>query len=276
MKCIGLLHHPKITESERLADQAAADLQALGANTWRASAWDEERILPQCPHSGLFITFGGDGTIVRTARITAGQDVPILGVNMGRLGFLAEVQPWELQDKLPLLLRGQYWLEDRMMLRAELRRGEGPIRSFEALNDVVVSRGRIARVVRLETYVEGQFLTTYVADGLIVATPTGSTAYALSAGGPIMDPQLFNMVLTPIAPHLTVATALVLPQKARVHVGVSTEYEATLTVDGQVDLPLEDGDIVVVEASPNVCRFARLGDRDYFYRTLLERLKQGH
>jgi len=273
MKRFGLLHHPKIAESQRLAQEIEASLQDLGASVWHASAWDEAEVLQRTHESDLLITFGGDGTIVRTARITAGHDLPILGVNLGRLGFLAELQPWEVPGRLEALLNGQYWLEERMMLHADLERGERTVRSFEALNDVVVSRGRIARVVRLETYIDNQYLTTYVADGVIVATPTGSTAYSLAAGGPILDPQLFNMLLTPIAPHLTVATAVVLPATVRVHLEVSTEYEATLTVDGQVDVPLDNGDTVVVAASRNICRFVRMGERNYFYKTLLERLK---
>lgn len=273
MNRFGLLHHPKIAESQELAQQTEASLQALGASVWRASAWDEAEVLRRAHESDLLITFGGDGTIVRTARITAGHNLPILGVNLGRVGFLAEVQPWEVSNRLEAVVNGRFWLEERMMLHADLSRDESVIRSFEAVNDVVVSRGSIARVVRLDTYIDAQYLATYVADGVIVATPTGSTAYSLAAGGPILDPRLASMLLTPIAPHLTVATALVLPATARVHLEVSVEYEATLTIDGQVDVPLNNGDAVVVASSRNVCRFVRMGDRDYFYKTLLQRLK---
>jgi len=273
MKRFGLLHHPKIAESQQLAQETEASLQALGMSVWRASAWDEPTVLQRAHESDLLITFGGDGTIVRAARITAGHNLPILGVNLGRLGFLAELQPWEVSGKLEALVNGQYWLEERMMLHADLKRDERVVRSFEALNDVVVSRGSIARVIRVDTRIDSQYLTTYVADGVIVATPTGSTAYSLAAGGPILDPHLSNILLTPIVPHLTVATALVLPATARVHLVVSAEYEATLTIDGQVDVPLHDGDTVTVAASRNVCRFVRMGERAYFYQTLLQRLK---
>jgi len=272
-KRFGLLHHPKIPESQQLAQETETGLLALGVSVWRASAWEEAEVLQAAYESDLLITFGGDGTIVRAARVTAGQNLPILGVNLGRLGFLAELQPWEVSDRLEALVNGQYWLEERMMLHADLRRDQRVIQSFEALNDVVVSRGRVGRVVRLDTYIDGQYLKTYVADGVIVSTPTGSTAYSLAAGGPILDPQLFNILLTPVAPHLAVARALVLPTTVHVHLEVSTEYEATLTVDGQVDVPLNDGDAVIVRASPNVCHFVRMGERNYFYRTLLERLR---
>ncbi|MBC7233405.1 MAG: NAD(+)/NADH kinase [Chloroflexi bacterium] len=273
MKRFGLLHHPKISASQTLAQEVEASLRSYGVVAWQASAWDEAEVLRQAPGTDLLITFGGDGTIVRTARIVAAHHLPILGVNLGRLGFLAELQPAQVQDKIEALVDGQYWLEERMMLYAEVKRERRIVHSYEALNDVVVSRGRIARVVRVETYVDGQYLTTYVADGVIVASPTGSTAYSLAAGGPILEPTLFNLLLTPVAPHLTVATALVLPSTAHVHLGLSTEYEASLTIDGQVDLPLVDGDVVTVAASSNVCRFVRMGERNYFYKTLLERLR---
>jgi NAD+ kinase len=221
----------------------------------------------------MVITLGGDGTIVRTARTTAGCALPILGVNLGRLGFLAEVQPADLSAKLVSLMDGQYWLEQRMMLHAELEREERVIHSFDAVNDVVVSRGCMARVVRVDTYVDGQHLTQYVADGVIVATPTGSTAYSLAAGGPILDPRLCDLLLVPIAPHVTLATAVVLPAAASVRLELSAEYEASCTVDGQVDVSLQDGDAVTVSASRHVCQFVRLSKRDEFYRTLLEKLR---
>jgi NAD+ kinase len=138
---------------------------------------------------------------------------------------------------------------------------------------VVASRGRVARVVRVKVHVDDQYLATYVADGVIVATPTGSTAYSLAAGGPILDPRLRNLLLKPIAPHLTVATAVVLPATACVRLALSTDSEATLTVDGQVDVSLHEGDVVVATASRNVCRFVRLGDHSYFYKTLLQKLE---
>lgn len=272
-KRFGLLHHPKIVDAPRLARDAAARLQALGATVWRASAYDEALVQQSAQDSDLIISFGGDGTIVRVARTIAGLNVPILGINLGRVGFLAELQPQEVPGKLEALINGHFWLEERMMLHADLQRDEQVIQSFEAINDVVASRGRIARVVRIKAEVDGQFLTTYIADGVIVATPTGSTAYSLAAGGPILDPRLFNLLLKPIAPHLTVATALVLPATACVRLALSTDSEAALTVDGQVDVPLREGDVVLVTASQNVCRFVRLGESSYFYRTLLQKLE---
>jgi NAD+ kinase len=168
-------------------------------------------------------------------------------------------------------LSGDYWLEERMMLYAEYRPGKD-CRQYEALNDVVVSRGSLARIVRLETYIDGSYLTTYAADGLIVSTATGSTAYALAAGGPILPPELRNFLFLPIAPHLSMNRAIVLGQRDKVEIRVHTDHQAILTVDGQFEYELLDGDLVTVQASPRTSRFVRLQDRTYFYRTLMDRL----
>lgn len=280
MKRVGLVCHPKIDAAHRLAQAATDRLAGLGISAWSGSAWEEEELLEQLKGTDLLISLGGDGTLVRLARLTAGANTPILGVNLGRVGFLAELQPDQVIDSLPALAEGRFWLEERMMLRASLEqdgrsaeRNATHAHQFEAINEVVVSRGRVARIVRIAAHVDGQYLTTYAADGLIVATPTGSTAYALAAGGPILNPQLANLVVVPIAPHLTVDTALVLPARARVRLVLSCEEEGTLTVDGQVDHPLCNGDAVVVTASEHLCRLVRLGEHNYFYKTLMQKLK---
>ena len=274
MKRFGLLHHPKIPRSQTLAREAEAILTELGATVWHASAWDEEQVLRNAHESDLLLAFGGDGTIVRTARTTAGHELPILGVNLGRLGFLADVQPGELSRILPLVVEDRYWLEERLMLHAELERDARVASTFEAVNDVVVSRGQLARAVRVDTYIDDELLTQYAADGVIVATPTGSTAYSLAAGGPILDPRLHDMLLKPIAPHLTVAAALVVPATARVRLQLAVEYPASLSVDGQVHVPLQDGDAITVTGSSYKCRFAHLDGGGTFYRHLLARLRQ--
>jgi len=273
MKRFGLLHHPEIPESLRLAQDIEAKLRALGVSVWQTSAWDEADVLNKQPQTDLLIAFGGDGTIVRTARLTAGHDLPVLGVNLGRLGFLAELKPAELSDKLDELVAGAYWLEQRSMLHAMVERAQEEIISFEALNDVVVSRGHFARTTRIDTFIDDQYLTQYVADGVIVATATGSTAYSLAAGGPILDPRLPDILLTPIAPHLMVATSLVLPEGSAVRLVLRSEGDAACTVDGQMDVSLGQGDAVTVSTSQHVCRFVRFDSRTRSYRTLLQRLK---
>ncbi|MBC8249217.1 MAG: NAD(+)/NADH kinase [Anaerolineales bacterium] len=272
MKKVGLLHHPKLPASLDLAQEIAHYLEERGVVPWLCSAWDQDEVARCVGDFDLFITLGGDGTILRAARIAAKHSVPVLGLNLGRVGFLAEMEVGDWQEKLQRVLKGEYWLEERIMLRAEFRRDGNAVENFEALNDVVIGRASFARVVRLATYIDGSYLTTYVADGLIVATATGSTAYALAVGGPILPPELRNILLIPVASYLSLDRAIVLSEGAKIEVEVSTDHRAILTIDGQIHMELEDADRVAVGASPHTCSFVRLQDRAYFYRSLMERL----
>ncbi len=273
MKRIGILHHPKLPQSQPLSDQIAEWLTARGLSPWQASSWDQTVVEQEVDRLDLLITLGGDGTILRAARMGARHGVPILGLNLGRLGFLAELQPEGWQPQLSHMLAGDYWVEERMMLHAEfLQHGECR-RSFEALNEVVVSRGSLARIVRLTAFVDGGYLATYAADGLIISTATGSTAYALAVGGPILPPELHNILVIPIAPHLSLDRAVVLAEGSTVSVEVSTDHTAMLTIDGQFEVELQDQDTVVVKASPHRARFVRMQEPTYFYRTLMARLQ---
>jgi NAD+ kinase len=272
---IGVLHHPKIARSQRLADDIAVALTQLHAHVWIGSTRDEEGIRTHIADLNLLVTLGGDGSMLRAARVSAPFGVPIFGINLGRLGFLAEVRPDEWQEFLPRVVSGGYRIEERTLLRAEARRGNALLATHDALNDVVVSRGSLAHVVRVKAQIDGHPLTQYVADGLIVATATGSTAYALAAGGPILPPTLTNMVLVPIAPHLSMDRALVLDSTSTVEMLVTTEDQVLLTLDGQFNLPLLDGDSVTVRVSPHLVRFVRVQPPVYFYRTLMARLRPG-
>lgn len=274
MQKIGLLYHPKIEESLRLAGDLDGLLTSRGLSTWVGSAWEDQEAKEHIPDLDLIVTFGGDGTILRAARMAALHGTPILSVNMGRFGFLAEAQPDEVQEVVDRVLSGDYWLEERSMLHAELHRQGELEGDFEALNDVVVGHSTISRVVRLAAVVDGEHLTDYVADGLIVATPTGSTAYSLAAGGPILHPALRDILLTPIAPHRALERSLVLPAESVVEIQLSTEYTAVLTIDGQIETELVDGDRVSVSVSPYICRLVRTQPTNYFGRDLLDRLKQ--
>jgi len=272
IKRIGLLHHPKLPATQPTAAAMARESDKYGVEAWMGSTWDEEAVLAEIDRLDLLVTLGGDGSILRAARMAGSHGVPVLGIKMGRLGFMAELDPDQWNAAMPRLLAGDYWIEERMMLYAEYHRGDES-RGYEALNDVVISRGSLARIVRLETHIDGSFLATYAADGLIVSTPTGSTAYAFAAGGPVLPPQLKNILLQPIAPHLSMDRAIVLSQGAVLKIVVQTDHQAILTVDGQFEYELHDGDVVTVQASNNVGRFVRLQDRTYFYRTLMERLR---
>lgn len=270
---IGVLHHPKIPETQQVAAEIADFVGRYDVTAWLASTWDEPRVRDQVAYLDLALVLGGDGSTLRTARMVAPHGVLIVGLNMGRLGFLSELTPEDWRIKLPSILDGEFWVENRMMLRAEAQRKGVVFGEYEALNDVVVSRGSLARMIRAHTDIDGGHLVTYAADGVIVATPTGSTAYAMAAGGPIMPPELLNILVIPIAPHLSLERAIVLSEGAVVTLRISTDHEAILTVDGQFALALADGDQVVVRASPYHARFARVQERTYFYKTLMSRLR---
>jgi NAD+ kinase len=185
-----------------------------------------------------------------------------------------EIRQNQWQEMIPRLFQGEYWLERRMMLCAEQYRGGQILGKWELLNEVVVGRGKIVRPVQLETYVDGRFLTTYVADALIAATPTGSTAYALAAGGPILPPELRNILLVAVAPHLSIDRAIVLAEGSSVSIIVHTAHQAVLSGDGQPPIDLEDGDQVNVRASNHTALFVRFQDPGYFYRNLTPHMSQ--
>lgn len=269
---VGVLYHPKLAESRVMAAELLEFIEGLGASAWVMSSWNKTAIEEKLTELDLLITLGGDGSLLRAARLTCQHNIPILGVNMGRLGFLVEVQPAEWRDRIRQTLLGEYWIEERMMVHAEHCRDGEVVDFYEALNEIVISRGQLARVVRLDTYVDGGFLTTYTADGLIIATATGSTAYALAAGGPILPPELQNFLLIPLAAHLSLDRALVLSKGVTVRVRVSTDHTAILTGDGQFEIELANGDEIIMSAGPWVGRFVRLHKKNYFYRTLMQRL----
>jgi NAD+ kinase len=222
----------------------------------------------------LIFTFGGDGTILRSAQIAAPIGVALVGINLGRVGFLTEMNPWQATERIPLFLEGNYWLEKRTMLQAELWRTDNCVDTFYALNDVVASRAALSRVVNCTLTIDGDKVTTYVADGVIVATPTGSTAYSMAAGGPILHPELRSIVVTPIAPYLTILKSLVLPDHYTLDLHLETDDEAFLTSDGQTHVPLHDGDTVRVTTAAKPCLFARVQDRAYFTTTITGRLRR--
>ncbi len=274
MHHVGILHHPRKPESLRLAADIAAFLEERGVRAWLGSAWDEPSVLAEIAELDLLISLGGDGTILRAARMAAPHGVPIVGVRMGRIGFLAEIDPADWESPLRKLIAGDYWMESRMMLQTYfLHDGERSEHIYEALNDVVVSRGSLARIVRIHAYLDDAYLTTYAADGLIVSTATGSTGYSLAVGGPILPPELKNILLVPIAAHLSLNRAVVLSQGTQVRMQVFSDHQIILTVDGQFEVELRSGDEVVVGVSPNTAKFLRVQRQDYFYRNLMGRLR---
>lgn len=273
---LAIVHHARLTRA-RIAAQAMSDYLSTVRDVQArvvASASDPDLIARvEAKEIDLLVALGGDGTMLRAGHLCAPCGVPVLGVNLGQFGFLIEVQADDWKAALERVLAGNYWLERRMMLRAEHHRGGRLLGQYDAINECVVSRGRAARAVRVATEIDGGPLTTYVADGLIVATATGSTAYALAAGGPILPPELRNILLVAVAPHLSVDRAIVLSEGATVSMLVRTDHEAILSADGQTSIALEDGDRVDVHASPHTVELVRVQDPLYFYRTLAERLR---
>lgn len=270
-KCVGILAHPQRPETFSLADQVAAWLRARDIEATALMHWDQEHTNP----SGwnLAIGIGGDGTVLRAARVCAALGVPVVGINMGRLGFLAEMSPSDWQAGMAAVLRGDYWIEERLMIEAEWSTNSDVVYREEALNEVVISRGIVARIVEFETYIDSAWTTTYRADALIIATPTGSTAYALAVGGPILPPELRNLVVVPVAAHLSLDRPLVLSGNAVIEVVTHCSHQAVLTVDGRLAGQLEDGDRVTIRATGHVSRFVRTGERTYFYRSILDRME---
>ncbi len=266
---IGLIYNPHVEAARVLGEAILTWLTARQVQAWLCAG--QECVPIQGP-ADLFVTLGGDGTILRTMQRAAPAGVPVLGINLGRVGFLTEASPETWQDVLTRILTGEGWIESRAMLRVTLLRDAIPIAHEDALNDAVVSRGALARTVRLKTFIDGAELTRYVADGLILATPTGSTAYAYAIGGPILPPWLDNILLIPAAPHLSLERPLVLGADAVIEVEVHTEIPGMLTVDGRMEGELQNGDVVRIARSPLQARFLRLRNRCDFYCTLVSRL----
>ena len=273
---VAVLYHPKVRPARAMADQVRELVEGLGLPVSTSSVWDTEEVEALIPRIDVCVVLGGDGSMLRVARLAAPRGVPVLGVNLGKLGFLAELEPDELPYRLPTLLGGNYWIEERIMIDAELYREGELMGRYDCLNEVVVGRRQLSRVVRIHASIDGHGLTTYTADGVLVATPTGSTAYALAAGGPILHPEVHNLVLVPISAHLSLRGPLVLPETTEVRLTVQTDHEAGASFDGQSDVHLLSNDQVVVRVGPTMARFVRGQERSYFYHTLVHKLGVRH
>lgn len=280
MKKIGCCYHPKLADDmgRRVAEELRAVADKHVAETWIAAAWDEEATRLHAPNTDLLLCVGGDGTVLRAARAVVPHDTLLLGVNMGRLGFLSEMDTETAAERLPEIIAGAGRVEERAMLHAQIippggdDDGEIPAR-HHALNDVVVGRVTLGRTVQVSVAVDGSLMADYRADGVIVATATGSTAYSLSVGGPILPPESMEILLTPLAPHLAPRNAVVLPPSAVVDVRLAPGQQATVSVDGERDLDLAaGGETVRVALSPHRARFLRLNPPAQFYERLARRL----
>ncbi|MFQ6019179.1 MAG: NAD(+)/NADH kinase [Dehalococcoidia bacterium] len=270
MKKIGIHVLPHVQAAHDLGCNLQNALQTRVEEVWITSAWDDKTTQGKIEGTDLLICVGGDGSMLWAARTVIPHPVPILGINMGRLGFLAELGPEEAMAKLNEVLEGSGRIEERTMLKAELSSGE----EYHGLNDAVVARSSAGRPVYIDVAVDGRRLGLYRADAVIVATATGSTGYSLSAGGPILYPEARELLITAVAAHLAGPRSVVVDPMAAIELRVSTD-RAVLSVDGQVNLPLNSGDTVIVRRSPHTARFLRLADPREHYSILGERLGWG-
>ena len=262
-----------------MAIRVAEHLKLDESSEWIGPAEDLDAMGPRAADTKLLITVGGDGTILRAAKLASTYDIPILGINMGRLGFMTELEGHDAMERLHDYLDGTPWVEERAMLQVQVLDEEGKPRpdipAQHALNDAVIGRGIISRVITVTTSIDGAQLTTYRADAVIVSTATGSTGYNLSVGGPIIYPQAEVMVIVPVAPHLGLATGLVVPGTSVLQFTLESDVEALISVDGYLNVPLRREDRIQVKASPYKARFLRTHPSNRFFHTLTRRLDFG-
>ncbi|MBI4203206.1 MAG: NAD(+)/NADH kinase [Chloroflexi bacterium] len=281
-RSVAIVSNPTIPGAPELVEQILRRLK-LGSSSVYASLADLEGRGREGLNVDLLITVGGDGTILHAAHVTASQGIPILGINMGRLGFMTELNIKDALENLERYLTEELWVEERAMLQARIApagagQGEAGYNPWatpplcHALNEAVVGSSAVARLATIRVFVDDAFLAEYRADSVIVSTATGSTGYALSAGGPILHPLSQDILLNPVAVHLGLSSPLVLPPATRIRLGVFSRVPASLSVDGFIDLRVGEGDEVLIEASPYKARFLRSDPPSHYYATLMRRL----
>lgn len=247
---IGFAYNPTNEATVELSARAAGWCQVRGIGEWQAQSGDLDRLKRELRTTDALVVLGGDGTFLRAARAVAEVDVPLLGVNLGKVGFLSKAEANELESVLANIVAGDYSIDERMVIEGRILRGGRQAAGDRhlALNDIVIARGALARVCRLDVSIDDTHLATFIADGLVVSSPTGSTGYSFSAGGPILDPVSRNLVVTPIAAYLSAIRSVVVSPLQVVRCRVVDAHEALVSVDGRVDLPIAVGDVVEVRA----------------------------
>jgi NAD+ kinase len=274
MKTIGILYHPKKEAARTLAEKLRKSIEARNINVWKSSAWEVEEARKKINGTELLLTVGGDGTILRAVQLIVPESIPITGVNLGNLGFMTELSVDEVEEGLDDLIGGKGWIDERALLEAEIvSDDEHKPQKFYALNDVVLARGSIARVIHIEARINDELLTTYKADGVIVATATGSTGYSLAAQGPILYPQSRELLLVPIAPHLSASYSMVLHDSAVIKLTLMTYHSATISIDGHINSNLSSNAEITIQHSLNTVKFLRIHPQNKFYSSLERKLK---
>lgn len=273
MSTVGIIYRERPADASQLAALLVDRIRRAGKQVWSADRGQEEHIRHLLPGTDVLFVLGGDGTILSVARLCAPANIPIVGINFGRVGFLTELEPREVEEKLPLYLGGEYWVDERSMLLAEVIDADG-LERLIALNDVVLVRGAEPRVIHLTIWIDEHLYHSTVADGVIISTATGSTAYNLAAGGPIMHPQVRSSVITPIAPHLTTDRSLILEPHAVITLELGSDSSpAVLSADGQINRDISPGMKVVVRGNTYVTKFLRRQPPTFFYRVLSRKLR---
>jgi NAD+ kinase len=253
---IGFAYNPTSEDALELRERAAGWCRMHGVEQWAAPAGDTADRLDDLRRTDALVVLGGDGTFLRAAQSIAEVDVPIIGINLGKVGFLSMAEANELESLLEKLKAGSFAIRERMALTGQiLQAGRTPDGTFTALNDIVVARGSLARVVRLDVSIDESHLATFVADGLVVASPTGSTGYSFSAGGPILEPHSRNLVVTQIAGYLSAIRSIVVSPRQVVRARVTDAHEALVSIDGREDRRIAVGDVVEVRALERPMRF---------------------
>ena len=267
-----VFHAPRSEGAASFANQLARELERGGVTSTVAEVWAEPP--PKALETaGLVCCIGGDGTVLRAARIIVPRNIPLLGINMGRLGFLTDMSPRDCFNQVERILAEDWRLESRIMVRTDVVDSSGSSFRGDGLNDIVVSRNLPGRPIYVDVRVDGARLANYRCDGIIVATPTGSTGYSLSAGGPILAPTEHHLVMTPVSAHLALGRSLVLQPHSVVELEVTSDSGAIVSIDGQEEIPVSSGVKVAVRQSEFSTRFVRFREPQTFYSDLAERLE---
>lgn len=266
-----VFHATRNEGAAAFAAQLGRELERAGVKTRVAEAWQEPPPA-ELDGAGLVACIGGDGTVLRAARIIVPRNVPLLGINMGRLGFLTDMSPRDCFQQVERIVAEDFRIEERIMVRCDVSDPAGRQTRAHGLNDIVVSRSTVGRPIYVDVRIDGARLANYRCDGIIVSTPTGSTGYSLSAGGPIMAPTEHHLVLTPVSAHLALARSLVLQPESTVELEVTSDSGAIVSIDGQEETPVSSGVRVTIRQSQHVTRFVRFREPATFYSDLAERL----
>lgn len=274
MQRIGVIYNPLSEGSVRVSKELATWLQSRNLEVWRGVSAEGRADPAVMQNLDLLVALGGDGTVLRAARLAIPYNIPVLAVALGHLNFMAELSPAEMMSGIQTLLDGGGWRDERALIEASLERDGKRLHTFTAVNEVLVASGPMNRVVVADVLINGALLTTYHADGVMVATATGSTAYALAAGGPIVDPRSQALILVSVAAHLTNVPSMVLHENSEISIVLQGRYNAELVVDGRDNITLQEHDIVRVRRSERVCIFARVHSPNHFYAGLSRRLRR--